>query len=103
MVASKGESSGRSERQMGAERATVNNATVIRSGSAAAWAVAVRPRSLFVAISPVLVGATLGFERTGAIDLLATLLALGAALLMQVSRRVSHCLMPVNGPRPVPS
>jgi 1,4-dihydroxy-2-naphthoate octaprenyltransferase len=31
--------------------------------------VAVRPRTLLVAISPVLVGATLGFERTGAIDL----------------------------------
>jgi 1,4-dihydroxy-2-naphthoate octaprenyltransferase len=46
--------------------------------------VATRPRSLPVAISPVLVGATLGFERTGAIDLLATLLVLGAALLMQV-------------------
>ena len=69
---------------MGAEPATVSNARAIRSGSAAAWAVAVRPRSLFVAISPVLVGATLGFERTGAIDLLATLLVLGAALLMQV-------------------
>ena len=46
---------------MGAGRATVNNATVIRSGSVAAWAVAIRPRSLLVAISPVLVGATLGF------------------------------------------
>ena len=69
---------------MGAERATVNNVPVIRSGSVAAWAVAVRPRSLFVAISPVLVGATLGFERTGAIDMAATLLVLGAALLMQV-------------------
>jgi 1,4-dihydroxy-2-naphthoate octaprenyltransferase len=46
--------------------------------------VATRPRSLPVAISPVLVGATLGFERTGAIDLVATLLVLGAALLMQV-------------------
>ena len=69
---------------MGAERATANSAPVVRSGSVAAWAVAVRPRSLFVAISPVLVGATLGFERTGAIDLLATLLVLGAALLMQV-------------------
>jgi 1,4-dihydroxy-2-naphthoate octaprenyltransferase len=46
--------------------------------------VAVRPRSLLVAISPVLVGATLGFERTGAVDLVAALLVLGAALLMQV-------------------
>jgi 1,4-dihydroxy-2-naphthoate octaprenyltransferase len=44
----------------------------------------VRPKSLLVAISPVLVGATLGFERTGAIDPLAALLVLGAALLMQV-------------------
>jgi 1,4-dihydroxy-2-naphthoate octaprenyltransferase len=37
-----------------------------------------------VAISPVLVGATLGFGRTGAIDLVAALLVLGAALLMQI-------------------
>jgi 1,4-dihydroxy-2-naphthoate octaprenyltransferase len=44
----------------------------------------VRPRSLPVAISPVLVGGTLGFARTGSIDLVATLLVLGAALLMQV-------------------
>jgi 1,4-dihydroxy-2-naphthoate octaprenyltransferase len=56
----------------------------VRSGSAAAWAVAVRPRTLLVAVSPVLVGATMGFERTGAIDWLAALLVLGAALLMQV-------------------
>ncbi len=69
---------------MSAEPSTVCEARVIRSGSVAAWAVAVRPRTLFVAISPVLVGATLGFERTGAIDLLAALLVLAAALLMQV-------------------
>jgi len=69
---------------MSAEPSTACEARVIRSGSVAAWAVAVRPRTLFVAISPVLVGATLGFERTGAIDLLAALLVLAAALLMQV-------------------
>jgi len=69
---------------MTAERATASPATPVRCGSPQAWAVATRPRSLPVAISPVLVGATLGFERTGAIDLLATLLVLGAALLMQV-------------------
>ena len=56
---------------------------LIRSGSARAWRVAVRPRTLLVAISPVLVGAALGFERTGAIDLLAALLVLGAAVLMR--------------------
>ena len=56
----------------------------IRPGSFQAWAVAARPRSLLVAISPVLVGAALGFERTGAIDLRASLLVLCAALLMQI-------------------
>jgi 1,4-dihydroxy-2-naphthoate polyprenyltransferase len=56
----------------------------VRSGSWQAWAVAVRPRTLLVALSPVLVGATLGFERTGSIDWVAALLVLAAALLMQV-------------------
>jgi len=69
---------------MTAERATASTSRPVRSGSLQAWAVAVRPRSLLVAISPVLVGATLGFERTGAIDLVAALLVFGAALLMQV-------------------
>lgn len=69
---------------MPADRSTLVISPPVRSGSPAAWAVAVRPRTLLVAISPVLVGATLGFERTGAIDLVAALLVLGAALLMQV-------------------
>jgi len=62
----------------------LNPATSVRTGSWQAWAVAVRPRTLFVALSPVLVGATLGFERTGRIDWVAALLVLAAALLMQV-------------------
>ena len=57
---------------------------VIRPGSARAWAIAIRPRSLAVAVSPVLVGAALGFERAGRIDLAVAALVLGAALLMQV-------------------
>jgi 1,4-dihydroxy-2-naphthoate octaprenyltransferase len=62
----------------------MSDTAAVRSGSLAAWAVAMRPRSLPVAISPVLVGATMGFERTGSIDWLAALLVLSAALLMQV-------------------
>jgi len=62
----------------------MSDTAAVRSGSLAAWAVAVRPRSLLVAISPVLVGATMGFERTGRIDWLAAVLVLGAALLMQI-------------------
>jgi 1,4-dihydroxy-2-naphthoate octaprenyltransferase len=69
---------------MSTDRATTADAAAIRTGSLAAWGVAVRPRTLPVALSPVLVGATLGFERTGSIDLLAALLVPGAALLMQV-------------------
>lgn len=45
---------------------------------------AIRPRSLPVAIGPVLVGAALGYQHGGSIDPLAALLAFGAALLMQV-------------------
>jgi 1,4-dihydroxy-2-naphthoate polyprenyltransferase len=56
----------------------------VRTGSWQAWSVAMRPRSLPVAISPVLVGATLGFARTGAIDWVAAIAVLAAALLMQL-------------------
>jgi 1,4-dihydroxy-2-naphthoate octaprenyltransferase len=44
----------------------------------------VRPRTLLVAISPVLVGTALGFARAGAIDMVAALLVLTVAVLVQV-------------------
>ena len=69
---------------MNVKRASFNGTQGVTSGSIAAWSVALRPKTFMVAISPVLVGATLGFARTGAIDLLAALLVLGAAVLMQV-------------------
>ena len=69
---------------MALNRSSVADTPAVRSGSVAAWMVAVRPRTLLVAFSPVLVGATLGFARTGAIDLLAAALALAAAVLVQV-------------------
>jgi 1,4-dihydroxy-2-naphthoate octaprenyltransferase len=53
---------------MTVERVALVEARAVRADSLQAWAVAVRPRTLLVAISPVLVGATLGFERTGSID-----------------------------------
>ena len=69
---------------MSARSAAAGSSVPVRSGSLQAWAVAVRPRTLLVALSPVLVGATLGFQRTGRIDWVAALLVLAAALLMQV-------------------
>lgn len=50
----------------------------------AAWVMAIRPQSLLVAVSPVVVGTSLGFARTGAIDAGIAVLVLVAALLMQV-------------------
>jgi 1,4-dihydroxy-2-naphthoate polyprenyltransferase len=69
---------------MTVQRATTAPSTAVRTGSLQAWAVAVRPRSLLVAVSPVLVGASFGFARAGQIDAWAALLVLGASLLMQV-------------------
>lgn len=69
---------------MTTERAALNQPAPVRAGSWQAWSVAIRPKTLMVALSPVLVGATLGFERTGHIDWLVAVLALAAALLMQV-------------------
>ncbi len=56
----------------------------IQAGTVAAWLVAMRPNSLLVAISPVLVGAALGWQRTGALDGAVALLILVAAILIQV-------------------
>ena len=52
--------------------------------AAAAWAVAMRPASLPIAIGPVLVGAAMGFLRNGAISLPLAAMALAGALLMQL-------------------
>jgi 1,4-dihydroxy-2-naphthoate octaprenyltransferase len=56
----------------------------VRAGSPTAWVAAIRPNSLLVAISPVIVGAALGWLRTGALDLRVALIILAAALLVQV-------------------
>jgi len=55
-----------------------------------AWATAIRPRSLLVAVSPVLVGASLGYRRTGSVDPETALLVLAAALLMQVATNLQN-------------
>jgi 1,4-dihydroxy-2-naphthoate octaprenyltransferase len=57
---------------------------VVRAGSTAAWLAATRPNSLLVAISPVVVGAALGWQRTGTLDLRVALIILAAAVLVQI-------------------
>jgi len=63
---------------------------VVRSGSLPAWRAAVRPRTLLVAISPVLVGCSIGFENAGAVSVAAGVLVLCAAVLMQVTTNLQN-------------
>jgi 1,4-dihydroxy-2-naphthoate polyprenyltransferase len=55
----------------------------VRAGSTTAWLAAVRPNSLLVAISPVIVGAALGWQRTGTLDWTVAFIVLAAAVLVQ--------------------
>ncbi len=56
----------------------------VRPGSLEAWSVAARPRSLLLALSPVLVGTALAYQRAGRVSWLAVTLVLATALLTQV-------------------
>lgn len=57
--------------------------TRTRAGSLAAWAIAVRPRTLWIAVVPVLVASAFAW-RAGALDPPVALLSLAVAVLMQV-------------------
>jgi len=65
-------------------------ASPVRVGSVHAWTVAMRPRTLLVAVSPVLVGGALGFERAGSLDPIAAVLVLGAAVLVQIATNLQN-------------
>ncbi len=58
-------------------------AETIAPGSAAAWLVALRPRTFPIAIVPVVVGAAIAWSRHGGFDARLALLALAGALLAQ--------------------
>jgi 1,4-dihydroxy-2-naphthoate octaprenyltransferase len=62
----------------------------VRSGSVRAWGFAVRPRTLLVAVSPVLVGAALGFQRAGTMNVLVVMTVVVAAVLMQVATNLQN-------------
>jgi 1,4-dihydroxy-2-naphthoate octaprenyltransferase len=63
---------------------SISPVSTIVPGSAAAWAAACRLPSLLVAVSPVVVGTALAWQRTGELNLPLALLALAAAVLLQV-------------------
>ncbi len=70
--------------------AAVDTGAVVRAGSLSAWRAAIRPRTLLVAISPVLVGAAIGFSHAGVVSVCAGLLVLCAAVLMQVTTNLQN-------------
>ena len=67
-----------------------DTAPLVRVGWVHAWGVAMRPRTLLVAVSPVLVGAALGFERAGSLDPIAAVLVMGAAVLIQIATNLQN-------------
>jgi 1,4-dihydroxy-2-naphthoate octaprenyltransferase len=56
----------------------------IAPGSLDAWLVALRPRSLLIAVSPVVVGTALAWQRLGSVNWLFVLLTLAAAVALQI-------------------
>jgi len=56
----------------------------VRPGSALAWGIALRPKTLWIATIPVIVATCLAWSVAGAFDPLIALIALAAAVLMQV-------------------
>jgi 1,4-dihydroxy-2-naphthoate octaprenyltransferase len=56
----------------------------IAPGSAAAWAVALRPKTFWIAITPVLVGTALALAETGRFEAWVALATLAGSVLMQV-------------------
>jgi 1,4-dihydroxy-2-naphthoate octaprenyltransferase len=69
---------------------TADPAPPARLGTLHAWRVAIRPRTLLVAVSPVIVGAALAFERAGTLDLAAVVLVMGAAVLVQIATNLQN-------------
>jgi len=63
---------------------TLTSPSTIRPGSWEAWRIALRPRTLWIATMPVIVATSLAWTLSGAFYPLLALLALGAAVLMQV-------------------
>jgi 1,4-dihydroxy-2-naphthoate octaprenyltransferase len=63
---------------------TFNSSIAVTPGSWHAWLIALRPKSLWVAVVPVFVGTSLAVAETGEVNPVVAFLALVASLLLQV-------------------
>jgi len=69
---------------MTAPTPTAATTLAVRPGSALAWGIALRPKTLWIATIPVIVATCLAWSVAGAFDPFIALIALAAAVLMQV-------------------
>ena len=69
---------------------TANPTITVEPGSWNAWRIALRPKSLWVAVVPVFVGTSLAVAETGAVDPILAFLALVASLLLQVMTNLQN-------------
>ncbi len=69
---------------------TANPSITVEPGSWNAWRIALRPKSLWVAVVPVFVGTSLAVAETGTVDPVLAFLALVASLLLQVMTNLQN-------------
>lgn len=63
---------------------TASAPLAVRPGSPTAWSIAMRPKTLWIAAIPVLVGSSIAFAARGTFDASVALLALAASVVIQV-------------------
>ena len=63
---------------------TLNSQVAVEPGSWNAWLVALRPKTLWIAVVPVFVGTSLAVAETGQVNPLIAFLALVASILLQI-------------------
>lgn len=69
---------------------TAHPTITVEPGSLTAWLIALRPKSLWVAVVPVFVGTSLAVAETGVVDPVVAFLALLASVLLQVMTNLQN-------------
>lgn len=69
---------------------TANPSITVEPGSWHAWLIALRPKSLWIAVVPVFVGTSLAVAETGTVDPIVAFLALVASLLLQAMTNLQN-------------
>ena len=82
--------SSRAGRSPGLHQAMSNSALSPQPSAFHAWWLAIRPKTLSVSLTPVMVGSSLAYAETGAVLWLPLLVALAAAMLIQIGTNLHN-------------